>query len=77
MKPQAEYPYKVETETMECAKGVWAGMRPCWWTITHKATGFQLKVHEMQGMSQHKMRQYCIQILEMMIEDMQPTANAK
>lgn len=69
--------YEIETETMECAKGMWAGIRPQWWTVTHKKTGFQIRVHDMNDMPPYKMREYIEQVMDMIIQDMNPVGDVR
>ena len=65
---------RIEGRTMDHAKGMWAGMRPSWYTATHEATGFSVTWHEhCDGrLSQHKQRDAALACLDLMIEEMGP-----
>jgi hypothetical protein len=70
--------WEIKTETMEIAKGAWAGVRPNWWTITHVPTGFQLKVNDYGSrLSQHKMRDECLSLMKMLIDEIEPVEGVK
>ena len=65
---------RIESRPMDHARGMWAGMRPCWWTATHEATGFSVTWHEhCDGRSfQNKQRDTALACLDLMIEEMGP-----
>ena len=65
---------RIESRVMDHATGMWAGMRPCWYTATHEATGFSVTWHEHcdSSTSQHKQRDAALACLDMMIEEMKP-----
>lgn len=61
---------KIEGRVMDHARGVWAGMRPQWWTATHVATGLSVTWHECCDQSQWKARDTALACLDLMIETM-------
>lgn len=67
---------RIDTRIMDHAHGVWAGMRPQWYTATHVATGFSVTWHGWADNSrgQHRDREAALACLDMMIDEMQPRA---
>ena len=64
---------KIVGNTMDHARGAWAGMRPCWYTATHEPTGFSVTWHEWcDGISQWRQRDAALACLELMVEEMKP-----
>ena len=61
---------RIDTCTMDHARGAWAGMRPNWYTATHVPTGFSVRWHEMADQSQWKQRDTALTCLQIMIETM-------
>lgn len=65
---------RIEGRPMDHARGMWAGMRPCWYTATHEATGFSVTWHEhCDGrILQYKQRDAALACLDLMIEEIGP-----
>ncbi|MEM6934092.1 MAG: hypothetical protein AAF526_10960 [Pseudomonadota bacterium] len=58
----------VRSETMEHARGAWAGMRPQWYVATHNPTGVSVVWHGVSDLSQHRAYEAGMACLELLIE---------
>ena len=63
---------KIESRTMDHARGMWAGMRPQWYTATHMPTGYAVTWHEHTNrrQTQHRQRDAALSCLRLMIDEM-------
>lgn len=59
---------RIDGEVMEHAHGAWAGMRPCWWTATHVATGVSVRWSDCCDVAQNKARDAALASLDLMVE---------
>jgi hypothetical protein len=59
---------RIDCKTMDHAHGMWAGMRPQWYTATHIETGVFVGWNDYSESSQYKARETALACLELMIE---------